>query len=82
MEKKQKSEKNNEKLSLSKSVIKVISEMKSGEQFYGKDLQKRVSVYYPKAKKKYTETILRVARKYCRDEYKCLKASVSLYQRV
>lgn len=74
--------KNDVKSTLAKSVVKVISEMKTGEQFYGKDLQKRVSEYYPKAKKKYTETILRVARKYCRDDYKCIKASVSLYQKV
>ncbi len=72
----------NEKMNMTKSVIKVIGEMSKGERFYGKDLQKRVAVYYPKARTKYTETILRVARKYCRECYKCVNPSISLYVKV
>lgn len=71
-----------EKTSLKMAVIKSMDDLKSGQVFSGLEFQKMVSSYYPKAKKKYTETILRVARKYCREKYKCIEARTSKYQRV
>lgn len=71
-----------EKKTLKDSVIKVITDMKDGDTFSGLDLQKRVTVYYPKAKKKYTETILRVARKYCREQFRCIKRDKSIYEKI
>lgn len=71
-----------EKLSLKMAVIKSMNDLKIGQVFSGLEFQKMVASYYPKAKRKYTETILRVARKYCRDKYKCIEARSSKYERV
>lgn len=71
-----------EKVSLRVAVTKVIDSYPLGTVFSGLELQKNVTVYYPKAKKKYTETILRVARKYCRDKFRCVKRMESKYERI
>ena len=52
-----------EEMTLSKAVCKALDSFPSGFQFYGRELQKEASRYYPKASSKYTDTILRVARK-------------------
>lgn len=68
--------------SLKEAVIKVIGEMPKGEIFSGLDLQRRCASYYPPARKKYTETVLRTARKFCREQYRCVKRDKSFYEKV
>lgn len=71
-----------EKTSLKMAVIKSMNDLKIGQVFSGLEFQKMVAGYYPKARRKYTETILRVARKYCRDKYRCVKRTESKYERI
>lgn len=67
--------------SLREAVVKVMTEMPKGEIFSGLDLQKRCAVYYPPAKRKYTDTVLRTARKHCREQYRCVKRDKSFYEK-
>lgn len=69
-------------MTLSKAVCKAIDSYPVGVQFFGRELQKEASRYYPKASKKYPDTILRIARKFRRNSYKCVSASKSLYVKV
>lgn len=55
---------------LTKAVTKTIDEMPVGTKFYGNQLQHLVSARYPDAEKKYTDTIMRIARKYRRYSYR------------
>ena len=71
-----------EKLTLSQAVFKTMKALPIGEEFYGRDFQKLVGNFYPKAISKYTDTIMRIARANCRDMFICVKRSTSLYKRV
>lgn len=69
-------------MKLKDAVITVIDDLPDGIVFTGRDLQKWVGRYYEGAGRKYTDTILRVARKYCREKYECVDKAKSKYKRV
>lgn len=70
------------KPTLKKAVEKVIDSYKKGQIFSGLELHREVSKTYPKAKTKYTDTILRTARLCRRDSYICVRRDKSLYKKV
>ena len=67
---------------LKKAVIHVMNSMEIGRRFYGYDFQESVAMYYPKAKNCYVDTVLRAARKHCRDMFKVVDRTRSLYERI
>ena len=69
-------------MTLKESVIAVIRDLPIGMEFSGRELQRWVCQYNKKAGRKYTETILRIARAYCRDDYSCINQPKSFYKRV
>lgn len=64
------------------AVIYVMNSMEIGERFYGNAFQKSVALYYPKAKNCYVDTVLRVARRHCRDMFRVVDRAKSLYERI
>ena len=67
--------------SMSTAVRKVIDSYPAGHQFYGNELHKDVMREYPPAEKMYTDTILRMARRYRRYELKTINHNKSLYEK-
>ena len=61
------------------AVVYVIKHYKSGHKFYGNELHGDVSAIYEPAGKKYPDTILRIMRRYCSDDYELVNRKESLY---
>lgn len=57
---------------LTRAVTKTIDEMPVGTKFYGNQLQNLVTARCPDAGTKYTDTIMRIARKYRRYSYRAI----------
>lgn len=70
------------KMTLKDSVIWVIHNMAIGQRFHGNELRDLVAVHYPRAERAYVDTVLRVARRYCRGMYKVVDRTKSLYERI
>lgn len=68
--------------SVSGAVMHVMDTMPLGTVFFGHEFHKMVVAIYPKCKKTYVDTILRVARRYRRDSFKCIAPNKSKYERV
>lgn len=68
--------------SCSSAVTEAVKNIPVGTEFSGLELQRRVSRIYPKAKKMYTETLLRLMRLNCKTKYVCIDRHNSIYKRV
>jgi hypothetical protein len=64
------------------AVRKVIDAYKVGHQFRGYELHNDVVNIFPKAERMYPDTLLRMMRRYCHHQYKCLDHNKSLFERV
>ena len=67
---------------MKQAVVYVMQKMDIGERFHGNTFKETVAMYYPKARNCYVDTILRVARRYCRDMFKVVDRTRSLYERI
>ena len=67
--------------SMRMAVCKVIDSYPDGYRFYGNKLHSDVTGLFPEARYKYTDTILRTARKYRRAAFKVIDQKHSLYEK-
>lgn len=68
--------------SMSEAVRTVVGEYKKGYQFHGNQLHEDVVALYPKARRMYTDTLLRMMRRFCAHQYKSVDHNRSLYERI
>lgn len=68
--------------SISQAVRHVLDNMPVGTIFYGNQLHEMVVELYPKGRNCYVDTVLKKARQYRRDKFKCLNPAKSKYKRV
>jgi hypothetical protein len=72
-----------EKISnMSEAVIYVIGHYPKGHLFFGNQLHDDVARIYPPSTHQYPDTILRMARRHCRDCYRTVDRNRSLYEKV
>ena len=67
---------------MTEAVINVISNYPIGHQFHGNQLHNDVTRLYPKAQTMYTDTLLRMMRRFCSHQYITVNHNKSLYERV
>jgi len=68
--------------SMSEAVRIVIDGYPPGHQFYGNQLKEDVVRIYPDAQNQYPDTILRMARRHRRDDFRTVNHNASLYEKV
>ena len=68
--------------SIGQAVKHVIDNMPVGTQFHGNELHAMVAMVYPKARDAYVDTVMRKARQYRRECFKCLSYTTSKYERI
>lgn len=68
--------------SMTSAVRKVIDVTPSGTQFHGNELKAQVVKIYPDAAGMYVDTIMRMMRRKCRTQVKCVDHNKSLYEKV
>lgn len=68
--------------SMSEAVRTVIGGYEKGHQFFGNQLHEDVLSLYPKAARMYTDTLMRMMRRFCSHQYKTINQNKSLYERV
>jgi hypothetical protein len=66
--------------SMSEAVKIVIDSYLPGTMFFGNNLHADVTAIYPKARKQYPDTILRMARRHRRDKFRPVDRNRSLYE--
>jgi hypothetical protein len=64
------------------AVNQVINNYPVGLVFYGTELKRDVVKLKPESKNCYVESVLRVARKVCREKFVCINMKTSKYRRV
>lgn len=67
---------------LTSTVKYVIDRLEVGTRFSGRDLQAMVTAYYPSAAFKYTDTILRIMRRFRREQIVAVNRNRSIYEKV
>ena len=72
----------NEFSSMSETVRYVIENYPIGHQYFGNELHNDVTKLYPKAERMYTDTLMRMMRRFCSHQYKTVDQNRSLYERV
>lgn len=68
--------------SIGQAVSHVLDNMPVGTVFHGNELHEMVAMVYPKARDAYVDTVMRKARQYRREYFKCISYSESVYERV
>lgn len=68
--------------SIGQAVSFILDNMPVGTIFHGNELHEMVVNVYPKASKAYVDTVMRKARQYRRDSFKCINYQTSKYERV
>lgn len=68
--------------SMAAAVRIVFKNMPKGKKFHGGDLHRMVAAIYPKARRMYTDTIMRAMRLHCHYMYKTVDMKKSLYERI
>ena len=68
--------------SIGQAVSFILDNMPVGTIFHGNELHEMVVNVYPKASKAYVDTVMRKARQYRRDSFKCINHQTSKYERV
>lgn len=63
-------------------VIKFIEELPIGTRFYGHEVKSYVVRYMPEKEHCYVDSFLRTARRFCRESFKAINGSKSLYEKV
>jgi len=67
---------------MTEAVRYVVKNYPIGHQFHGNQLHNDVTRLYPKAERMYTDTLMRMMRRYCSHQYKTVDQNNSLYERV
>lgn len=70
------------KQSVKDLVVKFIRELPTGTRFYGHEVKSYVVRYMPEKANTYVDTFLRTARRACRESFKAINGSKSLYEKV
>lgn len=68
--------------SVTDAVRQVVDNYPSGHKFYGYELHNDVSSVYSKARNKYPDTLLRMMRRYCSNQYSLVDRDHSLYEKI
>jgi len=68
--------------SISGAVRQVIDSYLPGHQFHGNSLHNDVARVFPEARRMYTDTILRMARRHRRGAFRVAGQNKSLYEKV
>lgn len=68
--------------SIGQAVKHVIDNMAVGTVFHGNELHDMVAEIYPKATHAYVDTVMRKARQYRRECFRCINYQTSKYERV
>jgi hypothetical protein len=68
--------------SMTEAVIAVINSYPEGHRFHGNELHDDVASLFPKAKRMYTDTIMRMMRRHCAYLYETVDQNKSLYEKV
>lgn len=68
--------------SIGQAVRHVIDNMEVGTRFHGNELHAMVVMVYPQARDAYVDTVMRKARKYRRECFRCISHTTSEYERI
>lgn len=68
--------------SIAQAVRHVLDNMPVGTRFHGNELKDMVAEVYPKASSAYVDTVMRKARMYRRECFRCLSYTHSMYERI
>jgi hypothetical protein len=68
--------------SMTDAVKYVIANYAKGHQFHGNELHDDVTAIFPEARRMYVDTLMRMMRRHCWNEYRTVNQNKSLYEKI